>query len=189
MVGRLCSSLRWVGMSADGDHHPSSARRPTDELLQAVAASADGAVDGEAASAVGVDLVHIPDFETLLDTPGTSFARRVFTVGEHSSARRRGLTGSALARHFAGRWAAKEAIIKAWSQGVMGTPPLISPEEVEWRDIDILSDSWGRLSVRLGGRVNEEMGASLSIAVPEQHLRVNISHDGDYAVAVAVLNF
>lgn len=175
-------------MSDDGLRHPTSARRAEENLLQAVTSSAEGATDGAAVSAVGVDLVHIPDFEALLDTPGTSFARRVFTVGEQSIARRRGLSGSSLARHFAGRWAAKEAIIKVWSQGIVGKPPVMLQEEVNWQDIDILSDGWGRLSVRLRGRVNEEMGASLSVVEPERHLRVNISHDGDYAVAVAVLN-
>ena len=73
----------------------------------------------------GIDLVHVPSFAADLARPGSTFASSVFTVGERAAANRRGLTGDALARHLAGRWAVKEAVIKAWSQALYGAPPPI----------------------------------------------------------------
>lgn len=60
---------------------------------------------------VGIDLVSIPDFAEQVDQPGTVFAE-TFTPGERRDASDK---SSSAARHLAARWAAKEAVIKAWS--------------------------------------------------------------------------
>src|ERR1700709_2594682 len=60
---------------------------------------------------VGIDLVFIPDFAEQVDQPGTLFAE-TFTPGERRDAADK---SSVAARHLAARWAAKEAVIKAWS--------------------------------------------------------------------------
>ena len=77
------------------------------------------------ALAVGVDLVHIPGFSEQLARPGSTF-EQVFSPLERRHAQQRrdavGSDGAASAslagsrtEHLAGRWAAKEAFIKAWS--------------------------------------------------------------------------
>ena len=60
---------------------------------------------------IGIDLVSIPDFAEQVDRPGTVFAE-TFTPGERRDAADK---SSSAARHLAARWAAKEAVIKAWS--------------------------------------------------------------------------
>ena len=53
---------------------------------------------------VGTDLVHVPDFETQLNQPGTVFAQRAFTARELREARRRAQEkGSSPAQHLAAR--------------------------------------------------------------------------------------
>lgn len=129
----------------------------------------------------GIDLVHVPAFDEDLSRPGSTFAASVFTVGERAAANRRGHVGAALARHLAGRWAAKEAVVKAWSQALYGGPPPIPRDELDWRDIEIIADAWGRVAVSFHGRVLE------SAPWPAGRFHVSISHDGDYATAVVVL--
>ena len=60
---------------------------------------------------VGLDIVSIPEFAEQWKQPGTRFAE-AFTAGERRDARS-GTGGPE--RHLAARWAAKEAVIKAWS--------------------------------------------------------------------------
>ncbi len=153
----------------------------------------------------GIDMVHVPSFAADLDRPGSTFAKAAFTVGERAAANRRGLVGTALARHLAGRWAVKEAVVKAWSQALYGTPPVIPRDEVDWREIEVVADAWGRVAVALHGRVRDEVartvGAPASDAAPgaasggfatptgppQVRFHVSISHDGDQAIAIAVL--
>lgn len=133
---------------------------------------------------IGVDLVYIPSFEEQLNMPGSQFAQAVFTPAELLVARRRGAVGGALARHLAGRWAAKEAFIKAWSQTLFGSQPPIARDQLDWREIEVQPDAYGRVSISLNGAVSRhfhdqewQLGPSLSI-----------SHDGDYAIAVVRLD-
>ncbi|MCW2747245.1 MAG: holo-ACP synthase, partial [Nocardioidaceae bacterium] len=87
---------------------------------------------------VGVDLVQISAFAEQLDRPGTRFAT-VFTAGEQRDCRE---ASSDAARHFAARWAAKEAVIKAWSDSLHGEPPLLGEQIYE--KIEVVKDAWGR---------------------------------------------
>jgi holo-[acyl-carrier protein] synthase len=74
--------------------------------------------------------------------------------------------------NFAGRWAAKEAVSKVLGLGVRG---------VGWRDIEIVRLPTGQPSVKLHGRAAtraEQLGMA--------RIAVSISHEGEYAVAVAL---
>ncbi|WP_136193032.1 MULTISPECIES: holo-ACP synthase [Actinomyces] len=142
---------------------------------------------------VGVDLVHIPGLAEQLDQPGTVFAGRAFTARERRDAARRADAGSSpQVEHLAGRWAAKEAFVKAWSAAAntvagRSVPPQLSPEAVDWREIELVGDRWGRPSLRLTGTVAAAVGASLGedAAAPERW-PVSLSHDGDWAVAIVL---
>lgn len=162
---------------------------------------------------IGVDLVYIPGFADQLGAPGSQFAQRVFTPGELLVASSRGLlndgtaerglasrcpaSGSAvgggtvsggtvsvgLARHLAGRWAAKEAFVKAWSQALYGQPPLIDRDRLDWREIEVVPDAYGRVSLQLRGEVHRHFhGRTWRLGTA-----LSISHDGDYAIAVVRL--
>ena len=151
---------------------------------------------GATVLAVGTDLVHIPDFETQLDQPGTVFAQRTFTARELREARRRSQErGSSPAQHLAARWAAKESFIKAWSQAHvlrarsrgMSTSPVILAEDVDWREIEVVTDRWGRPSLRLSGTVAHAVERSLGEEVSTPGCwPVSLSHDGDYAAAIVL---
>lgn len=131
---------------------------------------------------MGVDLVHVPSFAEGLDRPGSTFEASVFTVGERATATRRALSGDALHRYLGGRWAVKEAVVKAWSQALYGSPPPIPRDELDWRDIEVVADAWGRVAVTFHGRVAESGMWSAD------RFHVSISHDGEHAIATAVLS-
>ena len=89
-----------------------------------------------------------------------------------------------LARHLAGRWAVKEAVIKAWSAALYGSPPPIAPELLLWSEIETVCDAWGRPAVRLSGEVARQVAATVGEDV---RWNVSLSHDGSSAVAFVVL--
>ena len=128
---------------------------------------------------VGVDLVHVPSFADQLDQPGSDFAA-VFTPGERRDAN--GRTTDA-ARHLAARWAAKEAVVKAWSASIYGTAPVMDDSAVDGgalRLIEVVTDAWGRPRIRLHGEVAKHLEGCT--------VEISLSHDGDYATAYAVLH-
>lgn len=122
---------------------------------------------------VGIDLVSIPDFAEQVDQPGTVFAE-TFTPGER---RRRTLVRGVAARHLAARWAAKEAVIKAWSGSRFAQRPVL-PEDIH-RDIEVVTDMWGRPRVRLSGDIAKHLADVI--------IHVSLTHEGDTAAAVAIL--
>lgn len=123
---------------------------------------------------VGVDLVHIGSFADQLDRPGTRF-ESAFLPGERSDARQ---SGGDAARHFAARWAAKEAVIKAWSASMFGEAPVM--DEHVHHLIEVVKDAWGRPRIRLHGDVARHLAGCT--------LDVSLSHDGDYATAYVILH-
>jgi holo-[acyl-carrier protein] synthase len=122
---------------------------------------------------VGVDLVHVPTFAEQLELPSSRFAG-MFTPGERSDIADRG----GKPRHWAVRWAAKEAVIKAWSASMFGQPAVMGDEAFAL--IETVTDAWGRPRVRLHGEVARHLaGCSVD---------VSLSHDGDHAIAYVVLS-
>ena len=133
---------------------------------------------------MGVDVVDVAAFGEQLDETGTRFAQ-VFTPGERRAARAR--SGADPAREtesLAARWAAKEAVIKAWSSTCFGHPEVIDPTSVDLREIEVRTDAWGRPGVRLHGAIAESMSGYAVL--------VSLSHDpaageGGIAIAFVVL--
>jgi len=126
---------------------------------------------------VGVDLVHVPTFAEQLNVPGSRFTG-VFTPGERSDVAERSVDGGGDARHWAVRWAAKEAVVKAWSTSLFGQPAVMGDEVFSL--IETVTDAWGRPQVRLHGDVARHL-ADCSV-------HVSLSHDGEHAIAYAVLS-
>ena len=132
---------------------------------------------------IGTDLVHIPSFAQQLELPGTRFVQ-VFSASELRVVQARGLSGVARGQHLAGRWAAKEAFIKAWSQALYGRPPVMAEESVDWAEIEVHPDAWGRVALALRGEAARQAHDSLG----EYTTALSISHDGDYATATVILS-
>jgi holo-[acyl-carrier protein] synthase len=113
----------------------------------------------------GIDLVEISRLEGVEPAIRTRFLRRVFTAQELEDARDSNL-------HLAGRFAAKEAVVKALGCG-------IGP--VSWQEIEILRGQNGEPLLVLHGKASQIAG--------DQRLTswtVSISHTSAFAVAVAV---
>lgn len=115
--------------------------------------------------------MHILGFREQLDRPGSTF-EQVFSAQELRVA----ATKPDRAEHLSGRWAAKEAFIKAWSQSLYGRPPLIGHDAVDFAEIEVVPDRWKRVAYRVRGEVAEKAG--------DFEATVSISHDGAYAIAV-----
>ena len=96
-------------------------------------------------------MVSISEFAEQVDQPGTVFAE-TFTPGERRDASDK---SSSAARHLAARWAAKEAVIKAWSGSRFSHRPVLR-EDIH-RDIEVITDMWGRPKVRLTGDIAEHL--------------------------------
>jgi holo-[acyl-carrier protein] synthase len=122
---------------------------------------------------VGIDLVSIAEFAEQVDQPGTVFAE-TFTPGERRDASDK---SSSAARHLAARWAAKEAVIKAWSGSRFSHRPVLR-EDIH-RDIEVITDMWGRPKVRLTGDIAQHL--------KDVTIHVSLTHEADTAAAVAIL--
>ena len=121
---------------------------------------------------IGTDLVHIPGLVQQMELPGSTFMR-VFTDRE----RRECVAKPDPVASLAGRWAVKEAYVKAWAATRAGQPPAIAPGDFDFAEVEVIQDAFGRPAVQLHGRVGE---------VGPEVFSVSISHDGDYAVAVVM---
>jgi holo-[acyl-carrier protein] synthase len=126
---------------------------------------------------IGVDLVHVPSFAEQLELAESRFSG-MFTPGERADIAERSAHGGGDARYWAVRWAAKEAVVKAWSASIFGEEPILG--DAALAQIETVTDAWGRPRIALHGYVAREL-ADLS-------LDVSLSHDGDHAIAYVVLS-
>ena len=113
---------------------------------------------------LGIDIIKVDRIAASLARFGDRFTRRVLTPHEQRHVRGRPET-------MAGRWAAKEAVSKVLGLGVRG---------IGWRDIEIERLPTGQPSVRLHGRAAER-----AEQLGMDRVAVSISHESDYAVAIA----
>lgn len=119
---------------------------------------------------IGIDLVRIPRMREIIARWDERFLRRVFTEEEIAYCRRR----RDPVPHFAGRFAAKEAALKALGTGLsMG---------INWREIEVRRERGGPPTLALSGR-SREIGQRRG----GRRMLLTITHDGDYAVAQAML--
>jgi len=121
---------------------------------------------------IGTDIVECLRIAQMIERHGELFIDRVYTASEIAYCRSR----KQATQHFAGRWAAKEAILKAlgtgWRRGI------------SWRDIEVRNNEGGRPSVALCGGardVVEQIGVG-EVLVTISHCR---SHATAFAIALA----
>ncbi|MCG3180010.1 MAG: Holo-[acyl-carrier-protein] synthase [Phycisphaerae bacterium] len=117
----------------------------------------------------GIDVVEIPRLADSLSRHGDRFLQRVFTQAErdYCCGKKREL------EHLAGRFAAKEAVLKVLGTGWVGG--------ISWLDIEVVNNAAGAPGVRLSGesaRVAERLGI--------RRVLISISHTGDWAAASAI---
>ncbi|MEX0671573.1 MAG: holo-ACP synthase [Pirellulales bacterium] len=118
---------------------------------------------------IGTDITEVLRIAQMIERHGELFVDRVYTPLEIEYCRSRKMA----TQHFAGRWAAKEAVLKAlgtgWRRGI------------SWRDIEVTNGAGGRPQALLKGGT-EEMADKMGIRC----ILVSISHCRSHATAYAV---
>ena len=118
---------------------------------------------------IGTDIVECPRIGKMIEQHGELFLRRVFTDREirYCQSRKHAI------EHFAGRWAAKEAILKAigtgWTRGIA------------WTDLEVRNGFAGEPRVHVAGGA-KDCAARRGI----RDILVSISHCRTYATAYAM---
>ena len=118
---------------------------------------------------LGTDIVEVERIGKMIERHGHSFVNRIFTPAEIAYCQQRKFS----AEPFAGRWAAKEAVMKALGTGfIQGT---------HFQEIEIVTEESGRPRVALHGST-AELAKQLGI----DELLVTMSHCREYATATAI---
>ena len=119
---------------------------------------------------IGIDLVQITRMREVIARWDERFLRRVFTDGEIAYCRAR----RDPVPHFAARFAAKEAGLKALGTGLsLG---------VSWRELEVRRDRGQAPVLVLSGRSRD-----IGRARGGQRMLLALTHEGDYAMAQAML--
>lgn len=113
----------------------------------------------------GVDIVETIRFKDLQSGIFERFCQRVFTEKEIAEA-------AQSVEYLAGRFAAKEAVVKALGTGIGA---------VSWQDVEILRGNEGEPLLSLHGKAYD---VALSLGL--EQWSVSISHTHEHAVAIAV---
>lgn len=98
------------------------------------------------------------------------FTERVFTAAEREYCDAKGV---AAAQSYAGRFAAKEAFLKALKTGWRG--------KIGWQDIEIVNDADGVPSLKINGEA-----AKLLAEIGAESVHISISHTAEHAVAQVI---
>ncbi|HEV8589986.1 MAG TPA: holo-ACP synthase [Pyrinomonadaceae bacterium] len=119
---------------------------------------------------IGIDIIEVRRVrETIARTP--RFAERVFTQAERAYCESR---GAVAAQHYAARFAAKEAALKALQTGWSGG--------ISWQDIEVSAKDSGAPVILFHGRAQE-----LYEALGATTAHVSIAHTTEHAVAEVIL--
>ena len=119
---------------------------------------------------IGVDLVECARVQHSLDRFGDRFLHRIFTEGEIAYSQSMKFPG----RHLAARFAAKEALSKAFGTGI--------GKAMGWKDIDVHKKPSGEPFVVLEGGA-KQLGADRGVT----KVWITLSHTDNHAMAMIVL--
>lgn len=156
---------------------------------------------------LGTDIVYIPRIRQLVEKFGQRFLNRVYTADElllcgldtyddnyhrqnHGVNQEESPKQRLTVEKLAGRWAAKEAVVKALGTGWCG---------IGYTDVEICRHPNGIPFIKLHnnaamivagwgkGAENEQLSFSSSPPMVNPQWQISLSHDGDYAIATAIL--
>ncbi len=118
---------------------------------------------------LGTDIIEIPRIAEMIQRHGELFLTRIYTDEEirHCQLRKHST------QHFAGRWAAKEAVMKVLGTGFI--------KGIGWKDVEVKNLKSGRPIMHLsGGALRRAEGIGIG------EVLITISHCRAYATATAV---
>lgn len=119
---------------------------------------------------IGVDIVEVGRVKDLLSRYRDRFLRRVFTDDEAAYAKK----SVREAERLAGRFAVKEAVMKAFGTG--------KSQGILWRDVETVRGVMGKPEVKLYGKAYNYMKS-----LNGNRIHVSISHDGGKAMAFVII--
>ncbi len=119
---------------------------------------------------IGVDMVEVKRIEHSIERFGERFLKRVFTEGEIAYS----TSMKFPARHFAARFAAKEAVSKAFGTGI--------GKAMGWRDIDVHKKESGEPFLVLHGGAD-----ALAKQRAVKSAWISLSHTDHHAMAMIIL--
>ena len=115
---------------------------------------------------IGNDIIEIERIRKSIENHGYRLLARLFTTKEQDYC----LKHKDPIPHFAGRFSAKEAIVKAFGTGF--------GEHASWLDIEILNDTKGKPCVHFSDALNQRLH--------NPRMLVSISHCHEYVTAMAI---
>lgn len=118
----------------------------------------------------GIDIVDITRFERFVQEGNQPLFNRLFTAGEIEYC----VTRKRSAQHYALRFAAKEAFLKALGTGLR--------EGLSWQDIEVVNDHYGKPELVISGEARH-----LFNRYGLKRCCLSLSHDGNCAVASVIL--
>lgn len=121
----------------------------------------------------GVDIIEVERIKEAICEIGDNFLNRIYTQNEIAYCNK---YNEMKYQHFAGRFAAKEAVFKSISEYVSGR------EDILWKEIEIISEAGGRPKVNID-KLKKNNLENL------QSIDVSISHIKEYATASVVAVF
>jgi holo-[acyl-carrier protein] synthase len=119
---------------------------------------------------IGADVIEVERIRGVLERQGERFLARVFTEEERAYCSKMSFPH----KHFAARFAAKEAVSKAFTTGIGA--------ELGWRSVSVYHGDRNQPLVRL-----DEKGQALLKDAGATHIMLTLSHTDTVAVAVAAL--
>jgi holo-[acyl-carrier protein] synthase len=140
-----------------------TAGSPLGALRSAWQASATGSADQPAG--VGIDLVEIEPLCQLMQSGGAAFLDAAWTLREQHDA-------NGQPEGLAGKWAAKEAVMKTLQRGIGELDPL---------DVEIVTTQLGAPGVELHRAAR---AAARHKKIGQWHL--SVTHEGGWAAAIAI---
>ena len=118
----------------------------------------------------GIDLIKIERIEKIVKNWGDNFTSRVFTLLEREYCEKK--KGNKY-QSYAGRFAAKEALLKALGLGLRGA---------NWKEIEIKNDELGQPLIDTSGKLK-----NIALAKGVSKYFITISHTKEYAIAEVIL--
>ncbi|MDQ8199565.1 holo-ACP synthase [Pelagicoccus enzymogenes] len=119
---------------------------------------------------IGVDIVSVSRIRDLIERQGDRFLERVYTPAELAYCSK----FKDPSERYAARFAAKEAVAKAFTTGI--------GEHLNWKSIGVVSGDRGQPEVEL-----DALGKALLSQVGGNHVSISLSHTEDSAIAFAAV--
>jgi holo-[acyl-carrier protein] synthase len=123
---------------------------------------------------IGNDICDVKRMAGVIQRHGRRFLDRTFTQSEQALAQCR----SEPCLFYAGRFAAKEAFVKALGTGII--------EQVHWTDIEILASRSGQPIATISGGALTRLRRLADRGI-DTVVHVSISHDARFATALVIL--